>query len=207
MKFGEKLKALREKHHFTQTDVAKALGVTQRAISYYENNNVVPNDPEALNKLAKLFGITLDELLRNEGQKSKLHTLVEKLIADTQTHFLEWAPSDEATFLEFDDTRHSYIETFNHARLPKYSNHTFSPHESYITQYKNGGYLIAKLISPQDEIEIALFAFLYGDFSYIADNNSIKQIDDLYLLLLNSSYGVNSFIDEYLADKDDEIPF
>ena len=37
MKFGEKLKALREKHHFTQTDVAKALGVTQRAISYYEN--------------------------------------------------------------------------------------------------------------------------------------------------------------------------
>ena len=45
MQFGEKLKSLRDKHHLTQTDVAKALGVTQRAISYYENNNVAPNDP------------------------------------------------------------------------------------------------------------------------------------------------------------------
>lgn len=207
MQFGEKLKALREKHRLTQTDVARALGVTQRAISYYENNNVAPNDPESLNKLARLFGITLDELLRNDGQKSKLHSLVEKLITDTQSHFLEWKPSDEASFIEFDDTSHRYIETFNHAELAKYSSHSFSPHESYITVYKNGGYLIAKLISQKDEIEIALFAFLYNKFSYIADNSSISQIDDLYLLLLNLSYGVNSFIDEYLADRYDDIPF
>ena len=206
MKFGEKLKALREKHHFTQTDAAKALGVTQRAISYYENNNVAPNDPESLNKLAKLFGITLDELLRNDGQKSKLHSLVEKLITDTQTHFLEWSPSDEAIFFDFDEIPKKYIETFNPTMLPKYSNHDFSPHESYIAEYNRGGYLVAKFISPQDEIEIALFAFLYGNFSYIADNNSIKRIDDLYLLLLNSSYGINSFIDEYLADNDDKTP-
>ena len=226
MQFGEKLKSLRDKHHLTQTDVAKALGVTQRAISYYENNNVAPNDPEALNKLAKLFGMTLDDLmLKNEGSTSRLHALVEKLLTDTQNHNLGWDYFDEASFLEVDDYNEhhdrKYTDTFNYKELPQYTEHKLSSHESYLASYKNGGYLIAKLISPNGEVEIALFVLLNGKFLYIANNNSIKQIDDLYLLLVNSSSGVNLFIDQYLSDDlsqeepraesfiipDDDIPF
>lgn len=226
MQFGEKLKALREKHRLTQTDVAKALGVTQRAISYYENNNVVPNDPEALNKLAKLFDITLDELLlKNEGSTSRLHALVEKLLIDTQKHNLSWDYFDKATFLEIDDYGEEYgrkfLDIFNYNELPQYGEYSLSAHESYLASYKKGGYLITKLISPNNEVEIALFVLLNGKFLYIANNNSIKQIDDLYLLLVNSSSGVNLFIDEYLSDdlsrketyttpiaiSDEDIPF
>lgn len=191
MQFGEKLKSLREKNHLTQTDVAKALGVTQRAISYYETNNVVPNDPEALNKLAKIFDVTLDELLlKDEGPKSQIHALVEKLIADTNDRHLTWKTFD---WERFDDC-------FTLQDLPQYKTHTFAEAESYFADYSQGGYLIAKLISPNKDVEIALFIFLNGKFLYIANNTSIKQIDDLYILLTNSASGVNLFIEQYLDD-------
>nr|DAR86802.1 MAG TPA: helix-turn-helix domain protein [Caudoviricetes sp.] len=207
MKFGEKLKALREKHHLTQTDVAKELGVTQRAISYYENNNVAPNDPEALNKLAKLFEITLDELLNNDGQKSKLHKLIEKLLLDTERNYLEWRTAADAGFFDPDEAWFDPIDTFNLEDFSRYDGYSFSARESYLAYYKGGGYLIAKLISPEGEVDIALFIFIYRKFSFIANKDSIKKIDDLYLLLLNSSGEVDSFIDEYLSDHPDDIPF
>jgi toxin-antitoxin system, antitoxin component, xre family len=208
MLFGEKLKSLREKNHLTQTDVAKTLGVTQRAISYYETNNVVPNDPEALNKLAKIFDVTLDELLlKNEGSKSQIHALVEKLIADTNDRHLTWETFD---WEKFDDC-------FSLQDLPQYKTYKFAGAESYFVGYSQGGYLIAKLISPNQDVEIALFVFLNNKFLYIANNTSIKQIDELYILLTNSASGVNLFIEQYLDDdlsrpcpnifSKDDIPF
>ena len=202
MQFGEKLKALREKNNLTQTDVAQALGVTQRAISYYENKNVIPNDPKALNKLAEFFNITLDELLlKNEGSKSKLHALVEKLTIDTQNRHIKWIPLDKAADdrMMFPSDTPFHMDLFKNHNFPRLD-YEISVHESYFAEYKEGGYLLSKWISNNGDVDIALFIYLNDKFSYVANKDSITQIDELYWTLTNTSSNISEFIDEYLDD-------
>lgn len=60
--FGRRLVTLRKKAGYTQVELAKELGVTQRMVSYYEGHSEYP--PAAmLPKLAKLLNVTTDELL------------------------------------------------------------------------------------------------------------------------------------------------
>lgn len=66
--FGRRLVALRKNAGYTQVELAKELGVTQRMVSYYEGQSEYP--PAALlPKLAKLLNVTADELLGLEPIK------------------------------------------------------------------------------------------------------------------------------------------
>lgn len=60
---GETLKAHRTSRGFTQEYVAEALGVSRQAVSKWENGS---SDPSTANliALAKLYGLSVDELLR-----------------------------------------------------------------------------------------------------------------------------------------------
>ena len=60
--FGERLFALRTARGLTQVDLAKALGTTQRVISYYETKGELPT-PDFLVALVRILGTTADELL------------------------------------------------------------------------------------------------------------------------------------------------
>lgn len=62
MKLNENLFKLRQERNLSQDELAKAIGVTQRSISYWENET---NEPKAsyLIKLALFFNVTTDELL------------------------------------------------------------------------------------------------------------------------------------------------
>lgn len=55
----------RKKAGLTQMDVAKALGITDSAVNQWEKGRTFPKT-EQLPKLAKLFGCTVDELLKEE---------------------------------------------------------------------------------------------------------------------------------------------
>ena len=63
--FGERLAALRKRAGLTQTELAERLGVTQRVITYYENESDWP-PVHLLPKVAKVFDITVDELMSAE---------------------------------------------------------------------------------------------------------------------------------------------
>lgn len=56
------LKEIRTKQGFTQTEVAKKLGIAQVTYCNYENGNREP-DISTLIKLADLFNVTIDELI------------------------------------------------------------------------------------------------------------------------------------------------
>ena len=60
---GETLKARRTSRGFTQEYVAEALGVSRQAVSKWENGT---SDPSTANlmALAKLYGLSVDELLK-----------------------------------------------------------------------------------------------------------------------------------------------
>jgi transcriptional regulator with XRE-family HTH domain len=60
--FGERLAALRKRAGLTQTELAERLDVTQRVITYYENESDWP-PVHLLPKIAKVFDITVDELM------------------------------------------------------------------------------------------------------------------------------------------------
>ena len=60
--FGQRLVTLRQARRLTQVQLAKATGMTQRAISYYEIEAEFPPAP-ALITLANALSVSTDELL------------------------------------------------------------------------------------------------------------------------------------------------
>ena len=62
---GEKIKLYRERRNMTQSEIADILGVKAATISKYEAGTLDPNI-ESIKKLAQTFGITIDELLKDE---------------------------------------------------------------------------------------------------------------------------------------------
>ena len=64
-----RLKDARKKAGFTQGQVGEMIGVTQSTYSYWENGKV-KIDHQSLEKLSKLFGVSIDFLLGNEAPPS-----------------------------------------------------------------------------------------------------------------------------------------
>ena len=62
MKFGEKLKDLRQKRKMTQDEVASSIGISRRAYIAYEQENVCPRKQETYDKLAKTLGCDVNYL-------------------------------------------------------------------------------------------------------------------------------------------------
>ena len=59
--------AARKKAGLNQVDAAKVLGVTQGAISMWENGRTKPRSTQIV-EIAKLYGVTVDELLKEDEQ-------------------------------------------------------------------------------------------------------------------------------------------
>lgn len=70
MEFSSNLKLFREKAGLTQDDLAKKLYITRQSISKWENGTAEPSI-EVLLKLAEIFDISVDELLKSEQPKIK----------------------------------------------------------------------------------------------------------------------------------------
>lgn len=64
-RFAEKLRLLRERHGMTQRKLASELGVSYAYIHKLETGQRKPNIEFAL-KLAKLFAVTIDQLVNDE---------------------------------------------------------------------------------------------------------------------------------------------
>jgi transcriptional regulator with XRE-family HTH domain len=60
--FGRRLAELRKARNITQVQLARTLGTTQRAITYYENEADYP-PVDAIIHLADALGVSADELL------------------------------------------------------------------------------------------------------------------------------------------------
>lgn len=70
MEFGQKLKEARTKVGLTQETVAKELGVTRQTMSNWENDRSYPDLASVL-KLSELYGISVDEMLKEDGSLRK----------------------------------------------------------------------------------------------------------------------------------------
>ena len=77
MSIGNRIKKYREYNKMTQKDIADILGLEAGTISKYESGMIEPNIV-SLKKLAEIFRITVDELLKDDDEKfdvSKINVL------------------------------------------------------------------------------------------------------------------------------------
>ena len=63
MTLGERITALRNRHHMSQGDLAERLTVSRQSVSKWETGSSIP-DLDKLIALSEIFGITLDELVK-----------------------------------------------------------------------------------------------------------------------------------------------
>lgn len=74
MTLGEKIYELRTQNKLSQGDLANELNVSRQSISKWENDNSTP-DLEKIIKLAEIFNVSLDELIKNEEkEESNINT-------------------------------------------------------------------------------------------------------------------------------------
>ena len=71
MTLGEKIYELRTKNNLSQGDLANELNVSRQSISKWENGNSTP-DLEKIVKLADIFNVSLDELIKNEEKEETI---------------------------------------------------------------------------------------------------------------------------------------
>lgn len=70
LKIGNFLLGLRQAKNMTQAQEAEALGVTNKSVSKWECGEALPS-PELLLRIARLHGVTVDEILEGELKKEK----------------------------------------------------------------------------------------------------------------------------------------
>ncbi len=62
---GDKIKELRAQNNITQKELSEKLFVTAQAVSRWEKNEVEPSI-KTLTELAKIFNVSVDELLSED---------------------------------------------------------------------------------------------------------------------------------------------
>ena len=67
MKLGDNIQKYREENKMTQRDIAEILKVEPGTVSKYESGMLEPNI-DSIKKLAETFGVTIDELLKDDEE-------------------------------------------------------------------------------------------------------------------------------------------
>ena len=74
MTIGKRIALLRKEKGLTQEELATHMGVSPQAVSKWENDQTCP-DISALPKLARLLGVTVDELLEGRTETTAVRVL------------------------------------------------------------------------------------------------------------------------------------
>lgn len=82
--FGNYICSLREKKGLSQSELGEKLGVSNKAVSKWENGGAYPST-ELMLPLAEVLGVTIEELYRavteSKKEKAKLHLVMEWIAA------------------------------------------------------------------------------------------------------------------------------
>ena len=103
MKFAEKVRKARKKAGLTQDELAKAVGLTRKAVNNYETGGIYPRTRDTYKRLADVLNVALNYLLTEEEESvadaNELHgsdgaKQAEGLIADVKGLFAGGALSE-----------------------------------------------------------------------------------------------------------------
>lgn len=99
IELANRLQKLRKEHGYTQDTLADALGVSRQAVSKWECTEASP-DTDNLIAIARLYGITLDELVYGKDEPK-----VEEKTEETKEEFADDETDDADDFKDDDDDK------------------------------------------------------------------------------------------------------
>ena len=85
MKFEEKLVRLRKRQGMSQEELAERLGVSRQAVSRWELGSTLPDVPN-LRKLSELFGVSADDLIRDDRELDEAGASAPESMAGEMQH-------------------------------------------------------------------------------------------------------------------------
>lgn len=106
MKIGDKIKTLRVKNDYTQTELASKLGIAQNTLSDYERNRVAASI-EIIEKLSSIFDVSRDYFLDNVNKPVKQEPAAEPKSSMTYNllkRLVEEGIIDDPNDIDDDDT-------------------------------------------------------------------------------------------------------
>lgn len=80
IKIGTFLKGLRKEKNLTQEQLAEMLGVSNRTVSRWKTGTNMP-DISLLLEIAKLYGVTIPELIDGEGKSENMNEEVKEVVS------------------------------------------------------------------------------------------------------------------------------
>jgi len=98
MTFGEKVRILRKRASMGQGELAEQIGVTRRALVYYENNERYPREQAVIDRLADTFAVTPDFLTND--REYILQTKEEFFLAEAAKEDARRGGTEAKHFLE-----------------------------------------------------------------------------------------------------------
>ncbi len=104
--FSQNIKALRKAHHFTQEQLAEAMGVTAGAVYKWEQNISIP-DIGVIMELASFFGVSVDALIGYRMCSSDKERILQTL------RQIELEKAYQSHLKEFDSWLHRYPNDFD----------------------------------------------------------------------------------------------
>lgn len=113
MNFGKKLLDARKKANLSQEEIAEKLNITRQTVSKWESNETVPNINQ-VKLLAKIYKISLEELLNYNKIDEEIENIIKK--ANTKTQ-------DKINWTKVWSKKYPILETYqNKVNIKKYEN-------------------------------------------------------------------------------------
>ena len=113
MNFGKKLLDARKNMNLSQEEVAKKLNITRQTVSKWESNETIPNINQ-VKLLAKIYKISLEELLNYNKIDEEIESIIKKTNTKTQ---------DKINWTKVWSKKYPILETYqNKVNIKKYEN-------------------------------------------------------------------------------------
>lgn len=113
MNFGKKLLDARKKANLSQEEIAEKLNITRQTVSKWESNETVPNINQ-VKLLAKIYKISLEELLNYNKIDEEIESIIKKTNTKTQ---------DKINWTKVWSKKYPVLETYqNKVNIKKYEN-------------------------------------------------------------------------------------
>lgn len=113
MNFGKKILDARKKANLSQEEIAEKLNITRQTVSKWESNETVPNINQ-VKLLAKIYKISLEELLNYNKIDEEIESIIKKTNTKTQ---------DKINWTKVWSKKYPILETYqNKVNIKKYEN-------------------------------------------------------------------------------------
>jgi len=96
MEFSEKIRFLRKKYKLSQAELGKRVGVSNRAVSKWENGESMPST-DTLLSIATVFGVNLDFFLKRDVKEKKEKTIEKGMESLRELYKIGHGPSSSHT--------------------------------------------------------------------------------------------------------------